>query len=257
MKSHLIRGRQLLLFIAIYLTVLCALLTLSQLASVTVSTAASTSNLPIYSVETADQTPTIALTINCAWGNADIPDILQTLADADVTATFFLVGDFVEQYPDTVLAIFEAGHSVQNHSDSHSDYATMTIEEIQADVRACNEKIAAITGTTPTLVRCPSGSYDADAILAIEALDMQAIQWSLDSLDWNGTTLDEMQTRILPHLQYGDILLFHNDTAHTADALATLIADIKARGFIFDTVENLLLDGDTTLDLSGRQWQTS
>ena len=72
--------------------------------------------LPVYNVKTSD--PKIALTINCAWNADDIDLILDTLAKQQVKVTFFMVGDWVEKYPEAVKKINEAGHELANHSPS-------------------------------------------------------------------------------------------------------------------------------------------
>ncbi len=246
-----LRGRQLLVLTVVFFSV--TLLTMAMIGGVTTHTSASPKEVPIYAVETKDQQKLVSLTINCAWGNEDIPSILDTLKTYEVTATFFLVGDFVEKFPDSVTAIADAGHELGNHSDTHADFATLSAADILAEVDGCNQKIEALTGTTPTLVRPPSGSYNNTVVQTIRQHDMEVIQWSLDSLDWKGTTPKEMQSRILPNLTYGDILLFHNDTDYTAEALTTLIPNIQAAGYTFVPVGELLLKESSGIDHTGRQ----
>ena len=84
-----------------------------------VQTSASTSRLlPIYSVETKEKN--LALTMNCAWNADDIDSILDTLAKNQVHITFFVVGDWVDKYPEAVKKIYEAGHEIGNHSRNTS-----------------------------------------------------------------------------------------------------------------------------------------
>lgn len=80
--------------------------------SETVETATSSSKLlPIYNVNTEEKK--VALTINCAWNADDIDLILETLKKHEVKITFFVVGDWVEKYPDAVKKIDEAGHEIR------------------------------------------------------------------------------------------------------------------------------------------------
>lgn len=251
MKSVILGKRHmagLVLFFAVLVTV-CLLGT----QQVILSAGNNLRSLPIYSVETQGQEKLVALGINCAWGANDIPEILKTLDQYDVKATFFLVGSFVKQYPEAVNEIFKAGHEIGNHSNTHADFATLTEEQIQAEVKDCNDKIEAVTGNSPVLVRCPSGSYNNLAIDTIRKMGCDPIQWSVDSLDWKGKTPAEMEERILPKLTYGDILLFHNDTKYTAKALPGLIQKIQQKGYRFVPVGELIIPGNDSIDPNGRQ----
>ena len=147
------------------------------------STAVSTTErqLPIYSVERAQKLCSISF--DAAWGNEDTQLLIDTLAKYNVKTTFFVVGDWVDKYPESVKALSDAGHEVMNHSNRHDHYNSLTTEEIIADVTACNEKIAAVTGVTPTLIRCPYGEYDDHVISAIRSMGMEPVQWDVDVLE--------------------------------------------------------------------------
>ena len=95
-------------------------------------------------------------------------------------ATFFVVGDWVDKYPESVKALHDAGHEVMNHSNTHAHYNSLTAEEIIADVEACNDKIEAVTGVRPTLIRCPYGEYDDHVIAAIRSIGMEPVQWDVE-----------------------------------------------------------------------------
>lgn len=91
-----------------------------------------------------------------------------------------MVGEWVDKYPESVKALHEAGHEIMNHSNTHAHYNSLSTEEIIADVSACNDKIEAITGVRPTLIRCPYGEYDDHVIAAIRSMGMEPIQWDVD-----------------------------------------------------------------------------
>ena len=91
-------------------------------------------------------------------------------------ATFFVVGRWVDKYPESVRALSNAGHEVMNHSDDHAHFAPLSDDEIRANVAACNDKISAVTGKTPTLFRPPYGEYDDDVISAVNSMGMDVIQ---------------------------------------------------------------------------------
>ena len=111
-------------------------------------------------------------TFTSPWGNEDTQTLINILEKYHVKTTFFVVGDWVEKYPESVKALHDAGHEVMSHSNHHDHYNSLTAEEIVADVSASNQRIAASTGVTPTLIRCPYGEYDDHVIAAIRAMGM-------------------------------------------------------------------------------------
>lgn len=135
-------------------------------------------SLPIYSVERDDKC--VSLTFDAAWGNEDTQQLIDILEKYNVKATFFVVGDWAEKYPESVKALHNAGHEVMSHSDHHDHYASLTTDQIIADLNAANERISAVTGVTPTLIRCPYGEYDNHVIDAIRSIGMEPIQWDVE-----------------------------------------------------------------------------
>jgi peptidoglycan/xylan/chitin deacetylase (PgdA/CDA1 family) len=141
--------------------------------------------LPVYSVERDGKFA--SLTFDAAWGNEDTQTLIDILSRYDVHTTFFVVGDWVEKYPESVKALSEAGHEVMNHSSSHAHFSSLSTEQITADIGACNDKIAAVTGAKPTLFRCPYGEYDDHVIQAVESMGMTAVQWDVERSHTNET----------------------------------------------------------------------
>ena len=143
-----------------------------------VSAAATKRQLPIYCVQ-RDQ-KMVAISFDAAWGNEDTQQLIDILGQYQIKATFFVVGEWVDKYPESVKALHDAGHEIMNHSNTHAHYNSLSTEEIIADVSACNDKIEAITGVRPTLIRCPYGEYDDHVIAAIRSMGMEPIQWDVD-----------------------------------------------------------------------------
>ena len=208
-------------------------------------------SLPIYSVDTPEDK--ISFGINCAWGNEDIPEILDTLDQYQVKATFFLVGDWCERFPDSVKQIADRGHEIGNHSDSHADMPSLEREEIVKELESCSEKIEKIIGKKPILFRPPSGSYNNMVVDTARETGYEVIQWDCDSLDWKGLSIDQMRERIMKKIQKGSILLFHNDTKYTAQALPQIIVDIQEKGYQIVPVSELIYKDNYDIDHAGRQ----
>ncbi len=216
-----------------------------------VGVAASQRKLPIYSTQREDKV--VAISFDAAWGNEDTQTLIDILAKYNVKTTFFVVGDWVDKYPESVKALADAGHEVMNHSSSHAHFSKLSSEEIVSDITACNEKIARITGMTPTLFRCPYGEYDDHVIEAITGMGMTPIQWSVDSLDWKGISADEIQRRVLRSVEPGSIVLFHNAAENTPEALPGILESLIADGYTVVPISQILLTGETIIDHTGKQ----
>ena len=217
-----------------------------------VGVSASKRSLPVYSVERSDKR--LAISFDAAWGNEDTQTLIDILNRYGVRATFFVVGDWAEKYPESVKALAEAGNEVMNHSSSHAHFSSLSSEQIREDLSACNEKISALTGVTPSLFRCPYGEYDDHVIQTVEAMGMTAVQWDVDSLDWKGITSEEISRRVLQNVRPGSIVLFHNAAIHTPEALPGIIEALQAEGYTIVPISELLLQGETRIDNTGRQW---
>lgn len=216
-----------------------------------VSATAASRQLPIYCVEKEDKVCSISF--DAAWGNEDTQTLIDILAKYNVKATFFVVGDWVEKYPESVKALHDAGHEVMSHSDHHDHYNSLTADQIVADVTASNEKIAAVTGVTPTLIRCPYGEYDDHVISAIRSMGMEPIQWDVDSLDWKDYDAATIYDRVTSKVGCGSIVLFHNAALHTPEALPSILDKLIKDGYTVVPISKLVLDCEYTIDHTGRQ----
>lgn len=216
-----------------------------------VGASASERKLPVYWVQRDDKV--VALSFDAAWGNEDTQQLIDILNKYQINTTFFVVGDWVDKYPESVKALADNGNEVMNHSLNHAHFSSLSSDEIVADITACNEKIAAITGVTPTLFRCPYGEYDDHVVSAVTGMGMTAVQWNIDSLDWKGISASEIQKRVLKNIEPGSIILFHNAAENTPEALPGIIESLLADGYKIVPISQILLTGDFTLDNTGRQ----
>lgn len=218
----------------------------------TIQTSASTNKLlPIYSVETQEKS--IALTMNCAWNADDIDNILDTLSKYKIHITFFMVGEWVDKYPEAVKKISDAGHEIANHSDTHPHVNNLSFEKNVDQIKMCADKVEKIIGKRTTLYRGPYGEYNDTVIKAATDQNHKTIQWSLDTLDYTGLTGDEMWERLKDKLKPGSVILTHNGTKHTAEALDKLIYNIKQKGYNIVTVSDLIYNENYTIDNTGMQ----
>lgn len=235
------------------LTVVCAVLTLTAAIAGSVKIfAASEKKLPVYCVETEKKQ--IAISFDAAWGNDDTETLINILKEYDVPATFFVVGQWVDKYPESVKALSDAGHEVQNHSNTHPYLTKLSRQDISDEIIACNEKIESITGKKPTLIRPPYGDYNNDVIDTVNSLKMTAVQWSVDSLDWKPeATAESICNRVVSKVKPGSIILCHNDAEHTPEALPNILKCLKDEGYEFVFISDLILKKNYEIDNTGKQ----
>ena len=216
-----------------------------------VGASASARQLPIYCVQ-RDQ-KLVSISFDAAWGNEDTQQLIDILGRYGVKATFFVVGDWVDKYPESVKALADAGHEVMNHSNTHAHYPQLSADEVVADLNACNDKIEAVTGVRPTLVRLPYGDYDDNSINAVRSIGMEPIQWDVDSLDWKDLAAGEITQRVTSKVQPGSIVLFHNAAKHTPEALPTILETLLQDGYTFVPISQIILPQPYAIDHTGRQ----
>ena len=189
-----------------------------------------------------------------SWGNDDTETLINILAEYEVPATFFVVGAWVDKYPESVKQLNDAGHRIENHSNTHPHMPQLSRAQISNELTACNEKIAAVTGRTPKLFRPPYGDYDNNTIDATAELSMYCTQWSVDSLDWKeNATAQSICHRVVSKVKNGSIVLFHNDAEHTPEALPQILKTLKDQGYEFVFIEDLIYKDNYKIIHDGTQ----
>ncbi len=220
-----------------------------------VGAAATSRQLPIYCVQ--KDYKALSISFDAAWGNEDTQQLIDILAKYNVQATFFIVGEWVDKYPESVKALSDAGHEVMGHSNDHAHFNSLSTQEIIDDINANNDKIEGVTGVRPTLFRCPYGEYDDHVINAVRSMNIEPIQWDVDSLDWKDLSAAEITRRVTSKVQPGSIVLFHNAALHTPEALPSIIETLLQDGYTFLPISQLIMPGqynqDYIIDHAGRQ----
>lgn len=215
-----------------------------------VQTASTPREIPIYYVETDKKQ--VALSFDAAWGNEQTDDLLKILDKYKVKATFFLVGDWVDKYPESVKEIASKGHDIGNHSDTHPHMTQMSTSDMTGQIQSCNEKIKKITGKTPTLFRAPYGDYNNDVVKSVNGCNMYCVQWDVDSLDWKDPTPEQITQNVVSKLKDGSIILMHNGAKNTPEALPMVIEGIKEKGYEIMPISKILLKGEYYTDVDGK-----
>ncbi len=237
------------LCVALCFALLLPLLKISSAAQVFFG--ASSRKLPIYSVQTQEKK--IAISFDCAWGTDYTDRLLEVMESEKVTCTFFCVEFWAKKYPEYLKKISEKGHEIGTHSATHQYMSKLTAEEIEKELASSSSAIESVTGTKPELFRPPYGDYDDLLIETAERAGYYVIQWSIDSLDWKNISANEITERVCSHAENGAIVLFHNQGLHTAEALPAIIKELKAKGFEFCTIGDLIYRENYEMNPDGSQ----
>lgn len=209
-------------------------------------------SLPIYSVDRSDNK--VAISFDCAWGTEHTDEILKNLKASDVKATFFMVEFWTKKYPDYVKKLVDEGHEIGTHSATHSYMSKLKEEEIRAELTSSSEAITAITGKKVELFRPPYGDYNNTLIDTCNDMGLYPIQWDVDSLDWKDLSAGDIAARIVERVKSGSIILCHNNGLHTAEALPIIFDTLRARGFEFVPIGELIYRENYAIDNTGKQY---
>ncbi len=207
--------------------------------------------LPIYGVNRTDNK--IAISFDAAWGSEKTEGIMDILEEHGVRATFFLVGFWVDAYPEKTQAIVERGHEIGNHSTDHPEMSKLSEEQIRMELNTTSEKIEALTGMRPVLFRPPFGDYNNRLIRTAKAEGYVPIQWSVDSLDWKNLGVDPLVRRVTENVQSGSIILCHNNSDYILEALPQILDYCQNKGYEFVPISELIYPGECVIDNAGMQ----
>lgn len=212
-------------------------------------------SLPIYSVETGNKV--VAITFDAAWGDEDLDDILGILDKHNCKAAFFVTGDWATRYPEAIKKIYKSGHDLGNHGANHKHMTKLSRDEMIEEIEGCHTIIKTMTGIDMTLFRAPYGDYDGRVILAAKSMDYSTIQWDVDSLDWKDYGVLSIIDKVCNHksLQNGSIILLHNGSKYTRDALDGLLSGLEEKGYSFVPVSKLIYKDNYSIDHTGRQFK--
>lgn len=195
---------------------------------------------PLFQVDT--QKPLVALTFNVAWGEEFLPDLLAALKAEGAKATFFMVGDWVRQFPALTKEIATAGHELGNHTWYHPHPTEISSEELKKEIQRTEEVLAELTGKKPVLFAPPYGEWNKEVVAVAGELGYRTVMWSVDTVDWERPPAEVIVERVLADIQPGSIVLMH-PTQPTAEALPRILKGLKEKGLKPVTVSELLAAG--------------
>ncbi len=188
----------------------------------------------------ADQ-KVVALTFDDGPHPTFTPRLLDILDEKNVRATFYMVGHRVARHPGLVKRIRRDGHEIGNHSWSHANLATRSDTALLDELDRTAKAIQQAGGKRPKTMRPPFGSMSPrQSRLVMAERKMPTVMWSIDSLDYTGSSSASITNRILRRAHNGAIILNHDIHARTIRAMPATIDGLKGRGFKFVTVSKLI-----------------
>lgn len=167
-------------------------------------------------------------------------ELLAVLRKQNVKATFFLVGEMAERYPQLVRAELADGHSVGNHTYHHVNLTRISPGYVATEIAACDEVLESITGKPAHIFRPPGGDYDDNVVEVCEALGHTMVLWTDDPGDYARPGPEVIRRRILDRARSGGIILIHDGVQQTIDVLPDVIQKLKKRGYEFITIDEML-----------------
>lgn len=251
MRFLVLKKKSLLLILVSILSIILLSIDMGGGASAEVYFGTAPRLVPIYSVETDEKK--VAISFDTAWGADKTLKIIEILKDYNVDATFFMVGFWVDDYPDMVRAIDEAGIEIGTHSNTHPDFTTISMEQMRLELESSVSKITSITNKPVKLFRAPYGAYNNTVINIADEMELKTIQWSIDTLDWKGLSGVEICERVMSKVDNGSIILCHNNADNILDALPLMLERLINAGYEVCSVGELIIDSDYYIDNLGTQ----
>jgi len=188
----------------------------------------------------------IALTFDDGPDNKYTPQILDVLESFNVPATFFIIGDRVNNNPDVVKRMVRDGHTIANHTWSHANLTKINEERFVKEVSETETILAKTTGLNTALLRPPYGAASIEVMNRLKNMNYKVIHWSVDSLDWIDMDFNKILINTLPAVRNNSILLFHSaggknhDLSATVAVLPDVIKTLRMNDYTFVKLEDLL-----------------
>jgi peptidoglycan/xylan/chitin deacetylase (PgdA/CDA1 family) len=209
----------------------------------------------VYRVNVPDKV--VALTFDDGPSPVWTPKILDELKRANVKATFFMLGQHVQQYPEIAKRVAAEGHEIENHSYDHHTLFYYKPHELEREIRDAENVIRSVTGQTPRYFRPPKAWLNDAEKKQINGMGYRVVLWSLNSKDW--VTFDDKYIHkfIIHHVRPGDIILFHDsggiftveggNRQETVKTIFRLVEQLKGLGYRCVTVDKLLAERDNAV----------
>ncbi len=177
-------------------------------------------------------------------------NLLQILAAKKARATFFMVGENAARHPDIVRLVQSRGHQICLHAGYHQDLLKLSSAQLQSNIAYGKQTLEALTGKPVRYMRPPHGFKDWHVLRVMREAGLQAVNWSIIPRDWTNPGVQQIVRRVCDGAEPGAIVLLHDGDSpgqtapreQTVAAVAQIIDRLRAQGYEFVTIEELLAD---------------
>ena len=195
-----------------------------------------------YAADTEEKI--IYLTFDCGYENGNMPKILEALKKHQVSAAFFVVGNFISDHPDLLRKMIQAGHTIGNHTMTHPDMSSISsMQRFQKELQDVEKLYQSATGSSmPKYYRPPRGIYSPVNLSMAKELGYKTFFWSLAYVDWyqdKQPTKEEAFEKLLGRIHPGAIVLLHSTSSTNADILDELLTRWETMGYSFGNLQDL------------------
>ncbi|MEI2315855.1 peptidoglycan-N-acetylglucosamine deacetylase [Bacillus paramobilis] len=185
----------------------------------------------------------VALTFDDGPDLEFTPKILDKLKQHNVKATFFLLGENAEKFPNVVKRIANEGHIIGNHTYSHPNLAKVNDAEYRNQIIKTEEILNRLAGYAPKFIRPPYGEILENQLKWATEQDFMIVQWSVDTVDWKGVSAETITNNVLGNSFPGSVILQHSTPGGrlqgSVDALDKIIPQLKTKGARFVTLPSM------------------
>lgn len=194
-------------------------------------------SLLIMPVRAEEEPKYVVLTFDDGPSGRFTRNLLEGLKKRNAKATFLLCGYRMEQYPELVVQILEAGHEVGLHGFSHNCMGNMCQKTLQQELSRCR---ALLPGDyTPTFLRPPGGVLNATVRQAAAEAGLAILTWSVDPKDWATEKAGVVESAVLNKVRDGDVVLLHDMSDSSVEAALAIVEALQQEGFQFVTASEL------------------
>ena len=196
----------------------------------------------------ADGSPQVNLSFDVQGDPEQLKKILDILDEYGVRTTFFMQGEWMEQYPEAAQEIARRGHELGNHSWTHFNFSEMTAEEVTKELEDTEALVQELTGqTTKPYFRPPFGSRSQLSIKTAYDLGYTTIIWTYGADEWrDGATAQTIYDNVYGNKAPGALYYTHTDRQIIIDALPRLIEAFQADGYKLVTAGEILTSSEAT-----------
>lgn len=190
----------------------------------------------------------LALTFDDGPNDPHTLRLLEVLAKHNVRATFFLIGCYVQQRPDIVRELVQAGHVIGNHTFTHPLLTFKSTSELRAQLEDCDRALTDATGEHSNLFRPPFGGRRPAVMRIARQMGLEPIMWNVTGYDWNAPSAEHIERKVTSQVRGGNVILLHDgghrnfgaDRSFTITATDRLISRYKDEGYEFVTIPEMM-----------------